>query len=81
MAVTPYLNFAFACEVGFNHLAANRCRSLLAAPKPCTPWTVYVVETRNSHIQTEVFHVVAAHPLGEEFFPAIAIFGQCRIRV
>ena len=81
LAVAPDLDLVLAGELGLDHLAADRGGSLLAAAVPGAAAAVDVVEARHARIQAEVLAEVPAHALGEQLFPAVAVFGQRGIGV
>src|SRR6476646_2789310 len=42
---------------------------------------VHVVIARNARLESKVLSEVAAHPLAEEFFPAVSVLGHRRVRI
>src|SRR3974390_702430 len=81
LATAPNLDVVFPLDLRLNHLAADRCWSLLAAAEPGAPGSVYVVETSHASTQAKILAKVPAHALGEQLFPAVPVFGHRRIRI
>src|SRR5580658_11355596 len=81
MSGAPDFNFVFPGQLRFNHFSANRGGSFLAPSVPRPPGTIYVMEARDSGVETVVFAEMAAHPLGKQLFPAVAIFRQRRVGI
>src|SRR5690349_8185539 len=70
-----------AGQLGSNDFAADRGRSLLAAPVPCPVRAIDVMEARHACKQTEVLRKVAAHSLAEQLFPTVSVFRHGRIGI
>ena len=81
MAIAPDFNFTTSGHFGFNNLAADRSRRFFSAAGPSAVWSVNIVKACNAAFQAEILFKMAAHPFTEKFFPAVAVFRQCRISI
>src|SRR5215472_11096328 len=81
VTVAPDLNLVVARKLRFEHLAAYGRRRLLAASHPGALWTVHVVITCNSALQTEIFLEMPAHALTKQLFPSVTVLGERRVGV
>ena len=80
-AVAPDLDLFGAAELGGDDFAADGGRGLLASAIEGAVRPVDVVVAGDAGLEAEVFHEVAAHALGEQFFPAIAVLGVSGVGV
>jgi hypothetical protein len=80
-AVAPDLDLVGAGVLGLDDFAADGGGSLLAAAGPGAERAVDVVIAGDAGLETIVFFEVAAHALGKEFLPAVAVFRECRVGV
>src|ERR1700742_2743577 len=80
-AVAPDLDLIGTGVFGLDDFAADGGGSFFAAAGPGTEGTIDVVVAGYAALEPVVFFEVAAHPFGEEFFPAIAVFGKRRIGI
>ena len=80
-AVAPDFDFMTSGELRHDHFSADRCGGLFAAAIEGAVGTVDIVVARHSRFETEVFAEMSAHPLAEELFPTIAVFGIGRVSV
>ena len=76
LAVAPDLDLVLAGSLGLDDLAADGGRRLLAAAVPGAVRAVDVVEAGHARLEAEVLAEVAAHALGEELLPAVAVLGH-----
>src|SRR5688572_11872539 len=81
LAVAPDLDLVLAGHLGLDDLAADRGGGLLAAAFPGAERAVDVVEARDARRDLPVLAEVAAHALGEELLPAVAVLRHRRVGV
>ena len=81
LAVAPDLDLVVAGVLGLDDLAADGGGGLFAAAGPGAEGAVDVVEAGDAALEAVVLFEVAAHALGEELLPAVAVFGQGGIGV
>jgi len=74
-SVAPDLDAVVATHLRGNDFAANGGGGFLASAIEGAVRSIDVVVTRDAGLDAEVFHEVAAHALGEKFFPAVAVLG------
>src|SRR5205814_9160253 len=74
-AVAPDLNLVGARVLGLDDLAADRGGGFFAASGPCAQRAVDVVIAGDAALHAVVLFEVAAHALGEELLPTVAVFG------
>jgi len=75
-AVSPYLDLMLTGVLGLDDFATDGSRSFFAAACPCPERAVDVVVTGDASLKAVVFFEVAAHALGEELLPTVAVFGK-----
>ncbi len=76
LAVAPDFDLVGAGVLGLDDLAADGGGSLFAAAGPGAEGAVDVVVAGDAGLDAVVLFEVAAHALGEELLPAVAVFGQ-----
>src|SRR5581483_4194919 len=81
LAVAPDLDLVLTGESRLGHLAADRGRGLLPPAGPGDVGPVDVVVPGDTGGEAEVLAEVAAHALGEELLPSVAVLGLGRVGI
>ena len=75
VAVAPDFDVVGAVEFGLDDFAADGGGGFFASAVEGAVGSVDIVVAGDAGLDAEVFAEVAAHAFGEEFFPAVAVFG------
>src|SRR5271166_1743403 len=73
LSIAPDFDLVFAGMFSLQHLAADGGRRFFASAHPCAEGAIDVMEARNAGLEAKILTEVAAHALGEELFPSVAV--------
>mmetsp|Transcript_20888 Transcript_20888/g.31406 ORF Transcript_20888/g.31406 Transcript_20888/m.31406 type:complete len:205 (-) Transcript_20888:335-949(-) len=77
LPISPHLNLFR----GSNGLPAKGSRGLFTSPRPCSPWSINIMESSNTNIEGEIPSIRQGHFLRIQLFQPIHILRTSRPRI
>src|SRR6185295_48294 len=81
ITVTPDFDLMFSGKLCFDQLPADGRRGFFPSAGIGAERAINVVEPRETGGDAEIFPEMPAHPLTEELFPTVTVFGHRRVRI